>query len=63
MVKTNPAVPMRVIEETPAYWRVVFEYPPFNIVDATMFEGLPESARSDGHQAEPACRRIRERES
>ena len=30
---------MRVIEETPAYWRGVFEYPPFNIVDATMFEG------------------------
>jgi enoyl-CoA hydratase/carnithine racemase len=40
MAKTNPAAPVRVIEETPAYWRVVFEYPPFNIVDATMFEGL-----------------------
>src|SRR6478672_10959922 len=40
MAKTNPAAPLRVIEETPAYWRVVFEYPPFNIVDATMFEGL-----------------------
>jgi enoyl-CoA hydratase/carnithine racemase len=33
---------VRVIEETPAYWRVVFEYPPFNIVDATMFEGLQD---------------------
>ena len=42
MAKTNPAAPVRVIEETPAYWRVVFEYPPFNIVDATMFEGLQD---------------------
>jgi len=25
---------MRVVVETPAYWRVVFDYPPFNIVDA-----------------------------
>src|ERR1700752_4108105 len=32
--------PVRVIEETSAYWRVVFEYPPFNIVDASIFEGL-----------------------
>ena len=31
---------VRVIEETSAYWRVVFENPPFNIVDAAMFEGL-----------------------
>jgi enoyl-CoA hydratase/carnithine racemase len=42
MAKTNPAVPVRVIEETPAYWRAVFEYPPFNIVDATVFEGLQD---------------------
>ena len=42
MAKTNPATPVRVIEETPAYWRVVFDYPPFNIVDATMFEGLQD---------------------
>ena len=33
---------LRVIEETSAYWRVVFDYPPFNIVDATIFEGLQE---------------------
>ena len=32
--------PLRVIEETPGYWRVVFDYPPFNIVDDTMYEGL-----------------------
>ncbi len=31
---------VRVIEETSAYWRVFFENPPFNIVDATIFEGL-----------------------
>jgi enoyl-CoA hydratase/carnithine racemase len=42
MAKTNPAAPMRVIEETFAYWRVVFDYPPFNIVDATIFEGLQD---------------------
>src|SRR4029079_3304790 len=31
---------VRVVEETPAYWRVLFENPPFNIVDASIFEGL-----------------------
>ena len=40
--KTNPAAPVRVIEETPAYWRVVFDYPPFNILDSTIFEGLQD---------------------
>jgi enoyl-CoA hydratase/carnithine racemase len=37
---SQSAAPVRVIEETPAYWRVVFDYPPFNIADATIFEGL-----------------------
>src|ERR1700746_1300595 len=37
---TESAAPLRVIEETSAYWRVVFDYPPFNIVDATMFDVL-----------------------
>src|SRR6201988_2521529 len=37
---TELATPVRVIEETPAYWRVVFDDPPFNIVDASIFEGL-----------------------
>jgi enoyl-CoA hydratase/carnithine racemase len=36
------AAHVRVVEETPAYWRVLFDYPPFNIVDATIFEGLQE---------------------
>ena len=40
--KTNPAAPVRVLEETPAYWRVVFDYPPFNIVDATIYQGLQD---------------------
>src|SRR6266404_1001765 len=42
MAKTNPAAPLRVIEETPAYWRAVFDYPPFNILDATIFEALQD---------------------
>ena len=42
MAKTNSAAHMRVVEETPAYWKVVFDYPPFNIVDGSMFEALQE---------------------
>ena len=37
---TGSAAHVRVIEETPAYWRVVFDNPPLNLVDATMFEDL-----------------------
>jgi hypothetical protein len=50
MAKTNPAAPVRVNEETPAYWRVVFEYPPFNIVDATIFEGLQDPRLRPGRE-------------
>src|SRR4030081_1062204 len=39
---TESATHVRIVEKTPAYWRVVFDYPPFNIVDATIFEGLQE---------------------
>ena len=42
MPKANSAAPIRVIEETPAYWRVVFDYPPFNILDATIFGALQD---------------------
>jgi enoyl-CoA hydratase/carnithine racemase len=42
MSKADSAAPIRVIEETPAYWRAVFDYPPFNILDATIFEGLQD---------------------
>ena len=49
----SPA-PLRIIEETPAYWRVVFDYPPFNIVDAIIFQGLQDLlARMD---ASPSLR-------
>src|SRR3989441_9254316 len=37
---TKSTAHVRVIEETAAYWRILFENPPFNIVDATIFEGL-----------------------
>src|SRR5881628_1364743 len=54
MARTKSASHVRVIEETPAYWRVVFDYPPFNIVDATIFEGLQDLlARMD---ASPSLR-------
>src|SRR5216117_3640838 len=42
MARTKSAEHVRVIEETSAYWRLVFDSPPFNIVDATMFEGLQD---------------------
>jgi hypothetical protein len=42
VANTNSAAHVRVIEETPAYWRVVFDYPPFNIVDASIFEALQD---------------------
>src|SRR6201990_295921 len=42
MTESKSTMPVRVIEETLAYWRVVFDYPPFNIMDATIFEGLQD---------------------
>ena len=36
------AGPLRVVEESPAYWRIVFDYPPFNIVDATLYQALQD---------------------
>src|SRR5437660_10895186 len=42
MSESKSTMPVRVIEETSAYWRVLFDYPPFNIVDATIFEGLQD---------------------
>ena len=32
---TESTARVRVIEETSAYWRVLFENPPFNIVDSS----------------------------
>src|SRR6201993_780481 len=36
------ASPLRIVEKPPAYWRVVFDYPPFNIVDDTLYQGLQD---------------------
>jgi enoyl-CoA hydratase/carnithine racemase len=36
------AAPLRVTEETPTYWRVIFDYPPFNVADGTMFQALQD---------------------
>ncbi len=45
------ASPLRIVEETPAYWRVVFDYPPFNVMDGTMFQSLQELlARMDASE-------------
>ncbi len=39
---TKSEAPVRIVEESPAFWRVVFDHPPFNIVDAGIFEGLQD---------------------
>ena len=62
MASTNSAAHVRVIEETPAYWRVVFDYPPFNIVDASIFEALQDLLVRMNASPEPPGRRIRKRE-
>jgi enoyl-CoA hydratase/carnithine racemase len=41
MSKSESTIAVRAIEETSAYWRVL-DYPPFNIMDATIFEGLQD---------------------
>src|SRR5260370_8577059 len=42
MADSNGAARMRVLEEKRACWRAVFDYPRFNSVDATIFEGLQD---------------------
>ena len=34
--------PLRVVDVTPAYWRIIFDYPPFNVADGTMFQALQD---------------------
>lgn len=34
------ASPVRVVEESPALWRVIFDNPPFNIVNAAVYDAL-----------------------
>src|ERR1700726_926967 len=49
---TESAAPVRVIEEPSAYWKVVFDYPPFNIVDATIYQGWQDLlARMDASRS------------
>jgi enoyl-CoA hydratase/carnithine racemase len=36
----NSDAPVQIIEESPALWRVVFDHPPFNVMDDTIFDGL-----------------------
>src|SRR5262249_32485622 len=53
-IVTESAAHVRIIEETPAYWRVLFDNPPLNIVGARIFEGLQDLiARMD---ASPSLR-------
>jgi len=47
---TKSAAHLRIIEETSAYWRVVFDNPPLNIVGARVFEDLQDLlARMDAN--------------
>ena len=41
MAESN-TTPMRVIEETHGYWRAIFDYPPFNVVDSGVFQALQD---------------------
>src|SRR5216684_1116985 len=51
---TKSSSHLRIIEETPAYWRAVFDNPPLSIMGARMFEGLQDLlARMD---ASPSIR-------
>jgi enoyl-CoA hydratase/carnithine racemase len=34
--------PVRIVEESPAYWRVLFDNPPLNVFDAGVLEGLQQ---------------------
>src|SRR6201998_496823 len=43
--------PLRIVEESPAYWRVVLFSPPFNVMDGAMFHSLRDlPARMDESQ-------------
>jgi enoyl-CoA hydratase/carnithine racemase len=51
MAKASPA-PIRVIEETSAYWTIVFDYPPFNVVDGALYDALQDLlGRMDASQS------------
>jgi enoyl-CoA hydratase/carnithine racemase len=42
MAETKSVAHIRVNEVTPSYWRAVFDYPPFNIVDAAIVDALQD---------------------
>ena len=44
------AGPLQILEESPAYWRIVFDYPPFNILDATLYEALQDLFGAHGRE-------------
>src|SRR3989442_8909909 len=47
---TKSAAHLRIIEETSAYWRVLFDNPPLNIVGARIYEDLQDLlARMDAN--------------
>src|ERR1700757_2802660 len=37
---SKSAEPLKIIEQSSGYWRVVFDYPPFNVMDDMIFAGL-----------------------
>jgi hypothetical protein len=43
---SDPAAPLRIVEETAAYSRVLFDNPPLNIVGTGIFESLQDWNRS-----------------
>lgn len=47
---------LRVMEETPSYWRAVFDYPPFNILDGALYAEL--QTLLDRMDASPSLRVI-----
>jgi enoyl-CoA hydratase/carnithine racemase len=42
MASVRPEQPIRIVKDSPAFWRVVFDHPPFNVMDASIFEGLQD---------------------
>ncbi|MGW5482770.1 enoyl-CoA hydratase/isomerase family protein [Streptomyces sp. NPDC004008] len=38
--QNDSAAPVRIVEESPAYWRVLFDNPPLNVVDGALLQGL-----------------------
>ena len=52
---TDSAGPIRIIEETPAYWRVAFDYSPFNIVEPPSSTKRLAAAVGEGAKVVEVC--------